>query len=532
MNERGFTIVEVIVAMVVVSLVAVVAVTFAGGASRSSEFSKLGDRQRAVASGVMQELTSDQSWITDPAYGCVLKAAANQPCDISARFRGSSFGEVDGTVQHRIVATATGRDVLSDGIGRDDIDGMVPDVYVVSVTDVIATAAQTGAVPKPYTITSTIDRSSSSKLGTIALRTCRVEPQVDDRSSAAGKCMRSTTQSQNYHLPDGWVNSYARESEKFAMFWLALAAMDPNRPDQAAIGRASALNVVPVTGVTFTLRGPIGTGTAPVDVPVDVGSSRSSQIIQDLEPGEYNLLDINGPDNTHLWKAQSVPNTGRVTVRTGKRTDIILMFAPDPVPVTIDVRTLDLSRMTVAQEALAMAKPAALWWSADPGVVIPGTPYAGGTWLKGSPWNIQVKLQPLPTGRIPLQKSWYDIKRWQSYGVGRAGGAPYLFTIPEGLQPGVYSVEGIRRPGTASDVIQIHNGMPEHPYIWVDPDPAVPTTVQLGFRYCDAAARRAFIKETCGAANKWCDDPVINPCDRNWDGGDLSPGSAVGSGGA
>lgn len=407
-REGAFSIVEVVIAALLLALVVVGATAMFGTASKSTATVKVRDKQVALANQALTKLQADPSWAT----WC---RAQQDPfdCDLD-QWPGNSFGnsttinDGSGALKFVVRTQATGTDLPADGLGADDKDSLRPDVYRLSVT--IAPHQSVAArFPdmKAYSIQAEYNPSVRVSSGRVTVDACRAMNQVDERLQI-GDCYATTNILDQLPPPaldtsnngsiqntcDGpastLIGSDERDCTAFKCANADIAKANPGLktpcssypgwkdPNSWNFLQRMFTKVVtqPVTG-SVRLKN-VTTGT--IYGPITFNAGRAD--FKGLPIGEYEVLpNVNG--SSRLWKSKSVPSSQVVAVEAGINSRAVLVFRPQPTGhVTVPVRSLDSS--------------------------IPWDPRALPGWVhiddwgnvQQSPQPVEICLVPVPQGRL------------------------------------------------------------------------------------------------------------------------------------
>ncbi len=450
-RERGFTLIEVLIAVILLAIVAGGATMAIAGSTHGTSQVKIGDRQKSIASGVLNRLLANRAWIK--TYNCGLGA-----CDISSAIKQDDtlLAEPDGTIKHTVRVVATGLDLPSDtDASGKDADRQVPDVYRIDVT--VTTDAPSEVVAlKPWSVSGTLDMSVRSTTGTLLLRSCEVSVQPDERSST-GLCTSGARTLPI--LPPGGTSTYCPTSvtienatPECAAWRQAVAAAVPG------VAAVTTMSVAPVS-VSFTLEGPMAGGTKKT-VSVTTDSNGLAEVAN-LEPGRYELTPA-ASSSSVLWASHSVPSGGDVTIQAGGINEAVQVFRPAGRDVTIDLDHFDIT---------------------DPADEV----------VRDGAWDPHaIKLVPVPNGRAALangeDRGWTKIVRGMKSVTLKA------------VTPGLYQMSVLEYPGTSKELFVNEGAFAGARYIWVPPVSGTapvttqyPTTLKIRDVRCDSDTRNALM---------------------------------------
>lgn len=428
--------------MLVLALVAGAAVTAVSSTSRLSGRAKITDRQRGIATAVLERASSDRSWITTFHCGVGPCAAAR---DAYVRPDDPLLREDEGTVQHRVTFEVLGIDSPSDGMGADDANRQVPDLYELAVT-VTTSGPGVDSGLRPLTMRSTIDMSTDGTTGAVRIRACRVDATIDERLGV-GTCSAGKTERLVVKPPVSGCPSQDTSAECVA--WRDSASIPATRE-----------MVIRPAAVSFVVRGPIG---SPKQLSRSVKTDGTGEAeLTDLPPGRYQIEPAPDPKWT-LWSARSTPSAGEFSVRVAQVSSAVQVFRPVGHPVTVMLRRYNIT---------------------DPANPV----LQDGAWVRRA-----VKLVPVPNGRASTS-SGSTTRGWTS--IHRGATSVDLVDV----SPGLYAMQLVEYPGsrilTKSDALMATTST----YVWVPPLSAsastrVPESLVLTDPYCDAARRDALMNQ-------------------------------------
>ncbi len=527
-TERGFSIVEVIIAALVLAVVMVGATAMFAGTTHTTASTKVRDKQTALANQMLAKLQGDPSWATwcrsrpNPS-NCNLGTWMRNP----AR-RYDRLGTLEGgDIKFVITAVATGTDLAADGTGAADEDGVRPDLYRLEVT-----IAPNGDTARRFTgidpmiVRSEYNPSIRVQSGRVSVDACRAVNQVDERV-AIGDCTGGPSASNLLPPPtldtssasairgtcDGPRNllrgSDDRDCVAFKCADWEIAAMSSHGLDQECSthpgwtrpsnwlpnGHSNGpyftkMTTRPVTG-SIRLR---SVRTGRTYGPVGLVSGRAE--FRDLPVGEYEVL-ANVDGSSRLWRSKSVPSTQRVAVEAGLNSRAVLVFRPQATGrVVVPVRSLDGS---IPWDP----RPLTGWVSID----------KSGNVVQSNA-RVKLCLVPVPQGRLIGQE--IPCGRFPQ----RSSTTEFTFT---GVEPGLYAAT--ISDGSYNSFLPISGTAG---FLWVRPNG---TTHQVNsttapFEYvqglCAEYVRDTVVGDTWDPVND-VRIPPVQPCD--------GPSGAAGPGG-
>lgn len=190
-SERGFSIVEVIIAVVVVAIGLAGLAVLSGSSAKTTSSAKVRDQQSSISQSLGDKMRSDAGWVGTATETCASVNASPQinltgstwlTQRMRAELRADGLNPESWTVQ----ATATKVDSAVDGrcppAGSGDKDGVLPDYYDV---DVVVRPAGTTASRfpdvKPFVTSFQVNFANRTAGGTLTIQACEITPQVDER---------------------------------------------------------------------------------------------------------------------------------------------------------------------------------------------------------------------------------------------------------------------------------------------------------------------------------------------------------------
>ncbi|MCW2956878.1 MAG: hypothetical protein JWO69_1747 [Thermoleophilia bacterium] len=382
--EAGFTIVELIVAAILLAVALGGAVTLAAGTSRSSTTSVARQAQTAILASAAEKVRADSSWTNDRPLTC---GSIGSRIDITAWLTNRISRELAADSQRGtgflVTASANAVDSAADGRCPDDADGIVPDYYDIEV--VARPNARTAAnIPDagPLTQRFQVDFSSRTSGGRLSIQACYASPQTDERIPT-GSC--EVEGEEIVMLPPSaatGVGGSCGTTSAECRAWTCAHPLLQSTCSSGGAGLANAayvsLRPIAASGWRYTVRG-ADANTASEPVRSGVLARDGSATIDAMLPGRYEVRVI-PPANTDPWETHSVPASGVATVERGIRSRIVQMFRPArrTQSIRFPVETRDITRPP--------------WETTGPDEGYPVVPY-----YKGG--GRTYSLMPAPVGR-------------------------------------------------------------------------------------------------------------------------------------
>lgn len=435
-TDSGFTLVEVLVAMVIITVVALSATMAVGSGSRNTNRVKIVDRQHSIVDSVLSRATTNTAWISQYNCGVGHCTAAE---DAYVKANSLLVKEPDGTIQHDVDFIVEGVDFPDDGASVGD--GEV-DVFRITVRDQVTAPPAIGTF-RPVVVSGSIDMSVRANLGKLVLRSCEATPQIDQRL-AVGMCTKGASETYPLRPPTKCPGGPAWECGP----WASAPAMYKRT------------TVRPLANVKFTLEGPL---------PHNEGDTRSATTdgqgvwsAADLEPGQYKLT-TSGMANKTWWQSHSVPSGGFVTVTAGETevsTQLFRATFPGDKSIKIHVDTLDIT---------------------DP---------ANHVLVPHAKLHQAIRILPVPSGRVPFptgtNMGWSVIRK----------GDKHVDVV--GATSGLYSNQVLYFPGDSSKPLY-GSPAPSYVWIDEHGNTA-PNPLRLRQEFCDPVERLIILKKRCELA--------------------------------
>lgn len=177
--ERGFTMIEVLVAALVVAIALTGTAALVGGSLSSQSRSQQRSQAQGMAEASWEHLLADASWRFDE--NCTRRASG---CDIDLSGLAALRDERTG-IKGEAKARAVPVDSPADGLGDDDTTG-TPDSFSVSLTiDVFDLDNRRLAEIPPITLSGLVDGLRGQAFGSVSIQACAAVNQVDERLTTA-----------------------------------------------------------------------------------------------------------------------------------------------------------------------------------------------------------------------------------------------------------------------------------------------------------------------------------------------------------
>jgi type II secretory pathway pseudopilin PulG len=471
-GERGLSMIEVLVAAVLLAVVVgALAETFAS-TSNVANVARIREQQTAIGEQTLEDMRSCITTTGKPMTGCQ---------------QGTST-QTQGAVTYTITSTITPEDSAVDGIGPADKDGNLEDYFMLNIK-----ITQTNYPNVQPTVLKARVDSSGIGAGTLTVQACAIDWQQDDRLTMAScpdpKPAAGDTSSPAWKKlppPAGFdvADPTACTSTACHAWACADAALIPvyNRvcvpgqdsndydncgpgpflgnPVPTAVSNCSprpnpwlhtpdptyeeAL-VYPIS-VHFTLSRELQDGTAAVSVAAsgDTTTDGKPVVIAGLTPGLYRISYSNVPSGFIPWAGHSIPSASDVVVKPATTSSALAAYRVDPAK----------NHTTVTLDFHSLSRNA--WWALEwqPGVTSGDEDFCGA-------------LTPLP-GRVdpPMKNGTLD---WRCSHLGQGD---YQWTW-NNVEPGLYEARAyftaIESNGKWYGKWDSQPVFGTSGYIWVDP---------------------------------------------------------------
>lgn len=362
--HNGFTIVEVVIAMLIVFVVAAAIAANFGATTRAQLRTKAQQKQSSIAQGIIEELRSNSSWFhvtSDGMLNCpAVQSNSPRPygrssdtrhsagdssgvCDLTPYLAtlhgGDSSGGAQSAAGHLVLADsstvsnlsvdvtawAIGIDSVADGTGGEDEDGIVPDLAQVTV--VARPVEPTTVQLAPTTLTEMID-VRGARIGSIAISACAISVAVE--SVAINECTPGTIP-----ISRERGNASRSESRETSSDDLRLRGggnhVDPSLGDATATIRRLQVSASDIALRPVRNGQPVGTAVAATVRSMADGTLR----VTGLEPGRY---ELRLRSSLRLWTSHTIPGgwmdgssytVTHVTVEAHTESNVLLFYTDD-----------------------------------------------------------------------------------------------------------------------------------------------------------------------------------------------------------
>ncbi len=332
-SDQAFTVVEVIVAALVVTVVFAGAMYFVVGAGKSQQKTLVRQRMAATADAVSQMVRTDRAWLTDntacgtdESKGCTF--TSDKPDFPFKQQAAASKGpKLDTTVTIRPV------DSDSDGRGPGDEDGITPDYFHIRVVVTLDPGEiKEWGQQTPFEALSTVDATALGRaIGALVIQTGETTNQVDERM-AISHVRDSTDELKMGQQPECTSPFPISQAE----WWdinrrpvLPLGCNEPLTNARAKFPMMGNVNVRGVNTVDFTIKrdGSDGGPTTTLKAKDAVYTPGGTYTFAGLPAGTYSIVPTL-PADREVWPTKMVPSDGRASVQANQEARALIMVRP------------------------------------------------------------------------------------------------------------------------------------------------------------------------------------------------------------
>ena len=326
-RERGMTIIEVVVAVVIIAIVVSSLALAVDGGNRLRGAARLQASMTVAGEKVQEQLSSDRRWMRS----C---SDLGRACDLTDAIDPDSLAleDVRGDAVIR-TAEATPEDSELDGLlsAGNDLDGVTPDYYrlVIVLEPTRELASRYGVRPSASRrrFVTSIDRNGERMVGSLVVEACKVVNQADERMQVQGCANARRTHIDMRGCPSAGARAGCTE----AWSWIAGIRSGSNTSPP---GRSPFLSLERVS-----TRG-WGIGIVDASSP---GARRitpdryedGKAVFENVPAGEYRLVGVPNSSGarTERWTTHELPShhDGRaasVVVDAGIQNRALVMFRP------------------------------------------------------------------------------------------------------------------------------------------------------------------------------------------------------------
>lgn len=501
-REAALTLVETVVAGMVVLIIGVALTTLLTSTVRTEARTSLHERKLAAAEGVFEQLKADNAWAGANGAGCNKMPMPDDnhqvSCDnqwLRERFMGANAQDSaarlvdqsggDQAVEFEVAFNVKGIDDSADGVDDKDIDGTRPDYYAAEVKvrqdrphldD--ANPAHDARQDRWVVLNGKIDPPGRARTGSITISICKLARQWDERIPISG-CPEAdrfplgfaagNMQSGDAHAAVDWgvwrnrVHQSAGDAGWKMVTYDVRPAADVNIfmervDDNRRVLVHENANSLP-TGCMLMQSGR--------ELHCQVTSGEIT--VSGLRPGKYSVQIQHGIDGYELSHLHSIPASYYALVESKKPSRVLQVLRPKTQTPQYDVSLWNCDR--TYEEG-----------------------WGGGVCKNESKWGVSGYLVPAPSSRA----------RWSKKASVGAGAPKITFT---GLAAGIHSPRIVFESQSFVGLTQGNapNG-PALPYIWLDPEKDglsggdAPNSGQLSYtqNWCDYGKRVAWLSGSWG----------------------------------
>lgn len=326
-RESAFTIVEVLIAALIVTMVLAGGVYFVAGSGKSQQKTLVRQKMAAAADDISQRVRADQQWLrANP--GC-----KTNECNVSSLFpvipAKPNDPKMGATVMIRPI------DGAGDNVGPNDLDHVTPDFYKIQITVELSKAEQgKWGVQAPFETVSTVDATALGRaVGSLVVQTCETRNQVDERMSIAS-CDSSGVQRQMEPQPSpckspfpmtfrDWVTPGRRAI-------LPLGCNNAFDSAKAADDQLTSVDLRSVNNVSFKIQRETsdgGPGTTRLSSDADGPATNGTYVFSGLPAGVYRVT-VNPGNGRETWTTKMVPSKGLASVQGNQEARALIVVRP------------------------------------------------------------------------------------------------------------------------------------------------------------------------------------------------------------
>ncbi|MCW2961394.1 MAG: hypothetical protein JWM90_1781 [Thermoleophilia bacterium] len=319
-TERGFTIVEVLIAMLMISVITAGVTLAASSGGRLEQRRDLTSRMTAASERVYEHLRSNKDWLASCRRATVSSAprtcAPFESLDADERAR-LARDSILGT-SFVITSTATGIDNAGDGLGagaagtEPDRDGNADDFIRITISIGVDKGDQARlGNAKSLTVTSVINGSTNTENGALVVSFCGATNQVDERIQIASCPQRFT-----------WLDMPDCGGEPGCAPRSLFSGLPPGNP--LAASRMVAMEPLdpPALSIRLTKRGGEDNGRQ-YDGSAAVRVAAGSYRFADLPTGTYELSNYS-LGGWIEWGTHHIPSTKQATVERNRTANALV----------------------------------------------------------------------------------------------------------------------------------------------------------------------------------------------------------------
>lgn len=326
-RESAFTIVEVLVAALIVTMVFAGGVYFVVGGGKAQQKTLVRQKMAAAADNISQRVRADQQWLNQKP------ACKTQACDVSGLFPVAPAKPND----PKLTASVGIRpiDGEGDGLGSSDSDHVRPDFYRIEIRVTMSAAEQQKwGVQKPFETVSTVDATALGRaVGSLVVQTCETVNQVDERMSIAG-CDGAGALRDMHRQPEPCKSPFPMSFAE----WVTpgrrpVLPLGCNNAFNAAGSRTSFMTGVQlrsVDTVAFRLErdnSDGGPATTRLYTDADGPTTNGTYVFSGLPAGSYTITAAAGAGR-ELWETKMVPSKGRASVQGNQEARALIVTRP------------------------------------------------------------------------------------------------------------------------------------------------------------------------------------------------------------
>lgn len=420
-NERGFTLVEVIVGVLIVAIVVAGVVYMARSAGESTQRNIVRQKMAAAAQKELEYRRSNpNTWVPTCKAVPVCYIAPNQQ-----RYRSESSNDPD----FQINATIEAIDSPTDDVGPNDKDQQIPDFYHVTLAVTLTKEdEQKFGKQRPFTTETTLDALAlRGATGTLTVQACEVINQIDERMSFSS-CGSGEQTLEMDKQPDPCEENKEmpakerqdlidKENKKFRLrcneAWNE--AKEKHKDDGKHTVKVKPSNVsfdiVPTGGTVSNIRSG--------KMHDSVSGDGSSFTYSNMAPGTYKI-QVNVGNDKEIWKSHTIPSDLEVGVTANQKSRALIVVRPKQGEGEFKVRfKRDVYIYTIKSKSRTVSQTTSLgYYGSMNATTTYNYIYAERTKKEtydGPSWNAYIAMEPKPYDRYRIEAEGDENSNSQQY---------------------------------------------------------------------------------------------------------------------
>lgn len=326
-REPGFTIVEVLIAALIVTMVVAGGVYFVAGSGKSQQKTLVRQKMAAAADDISQRVRADQQWLRQNP------SCKSRECNVSSLFPVKPAKPND----PKMTATVTIRpiDGAGDGVGPNDLDHVTPDFYKIQIGVDLNKAEQAKwGKQSTFETVSTVDATALGRaVGSLVVQTCETVNQVDERMSIAG-CDDRRVQREMEPQPSPCKSPFPMTFEEWVTpgrrAILPLGCNAAYNSAKSTDPYLASVDLRAVGNVSFRIQRETtdgGPATARLSSDADGPATNGTYVFSGLPSGVYRIT-VNAGNGRETWTTKMVPSAGRASVQANQEARALIVVRP------------------------------------------------------------------------------------------------------------------------------------------------------------------------------------------------------------